>query len=67
MDATRHLDRASSPTFLVAPGANPLERSDVATALPGRRRGELEAVGLLLGVVSILLALVVGLGVVPGN
>lgn len=75
MDATRHLNRVSSSTLLAVAGAAPLERDGFASAPPPRplepvgpgrrRRDEFEALGLLIGVMSALLALAVTVGVAP--
>jgi hypothetical protein len=76
MDATRHHDSVFTPTPSMPTDAAVLEQDGVASVAsmqpidevwPERgRRDELEALGLLLGVLSILLALAIGLGVTPG-
>jgi len=75
MDATRHLDAAFAPAPPMPTDAASLELDGIASVAsvqavedvwPERgRRDELEALGLLLGVLCILLALAVGLGVTP--
>lgn len=76
VDATQNLNRVSIPMSTVQADGAHLERDGFAlepSAQPmeevwrgSGRRDELEALGLLLGVLSILLALAVGLGVTPG-
>lgn len=76
MDATRHLNRVFRPALLAVASAASLGRNDFASALPPRplelvgpgrhRRDELEALGLLVGVMGVLLALAVTVGVAPG-
>jgi hypothetical protein len=76
MDGTRDLNAVFTPTLSMPTDAVSLERDGIASVAsvqaveevwPERgRRDELEALGLLLGVLCILLALAVGLGVTPG-
>jgi hypothetical protein len=73
MDGTRDLDTVFTPTpsmpALVSPGqdAEASSLQSIEEVWPNSsRRNELEALGLLLGFLSILLALAVGLGVTPG-
>jgi hypothetical protein len=65
VDATRHLNTISMPTALAPADASIGQPIDEVWPKRGRR-DELEALGLLLGVLSILLALAIGLGVTPG-
>jgi hypothetical protein len=76
VDATTNLKTISIPTSLAPTDAALVELDVFASEAsvqpieevwPQRgRRDELEALGLLLGVLSILLALAIGLGVTPG-
>jgi hypothetical protein len=74
VDATQNLSTVSAPTLSVSVDTAYLELDDIASepfAQPTQawsarsRRDELEALGLVLGVLSILLALAVGLGATP--
>jgi hypothetical protein len=74
VDATQNLNTVSAPTLSVSVDTAYLGLDDIASepfaqptqAWPARsRRDELEALGLVLGVLSILLALAVGLGATP--
>lgn len=76
MDTTQGPSRLSSHTLPSPVGVPPLVPENPDMALPdrllgpdspGRRRSDLEAVGLLIAVLSVLFALAVGLGVAPGN
>ena len=75
MEATQQIGTVSSFTSLTVDGAARLERESTTLAPParfsgpveGRHHSEFEAVGLLIGVLSVLLALAVGLGVTPGS
>jgi hypothetical protein len=76
VDTTQHLNTVFTPTSLAPADAAAIERDGFASESSAqsmeevwpahRRRDDLEALGLVLGVLSILLALVVGLGVTPG-
>lgn len=76
MDATRQVNTVFSPTLSEPADAVSLKQDGSTSEPPTRsldevwpersRRDEMEALGLLLGVLSILLALAVGLGVTPG-
>lgn len=74
VDATQNLNTVSAPTLSVSVDTAYLELDDIASepfAQPTEawaarsRRDDLEALGLILGVLSILLALAVGLGATP--
>ena len=71
MDTTQHLNTVFTPTSLAPADAAAIERDGFASESSAqsmeevwpahRRRDDLEALGLVLGVLSILLALAVGL------
>jgi hypothetical protein len=66
VDATPQVQTVFTPTSPMPAGQAALE-SPIQEVWPERRhRDDLEALGLLLGVLSILLALAVGLGATPG-